>query len=552
MTRNLKFRVDRRWPDYHGFASLPFAGSVHGSKDCCLLNVYLGSARASSLQPSRIAPLLLAGVVALSIGAAGHSYFHESVLLPVMSREVVTAAAPVVAQIAESEPVRVAVTAANEVHKEVREIAQAVQVKPENVTREVEIGRGESLVDVLTNADVDPDDALAAAAAMNKVYDHEKLKAGQELTLSFTRLGSQETLTGFTFLPESTKEVTIARAQDGSFAGRVVNTPIERQRFAVRATIRGSLFETGRHEGIPQAVMAALLRAYAHAVDFQRDIHSGDKFEVLYDQPVAKDGKPVGQGVIIYAALEIAGKIKPLYRVTFADGAVDYFDERGQSVKRALLRTPVSGAHVTSGFGMRMHPLLGYSKMHKGVDFGAAIGTPIFAAGSGTVEESGFKGAYGRFVLLRHGNRVETAYAHMSRFARGVYPGAHVNQGDVIGFVGTSGRSTGPHLHFEVRVAGRQVNPLSINMPTGRVLQGRLLAQFREGQAKIKREFASLVDKDSGTSLADSGADSGVDSGAESDGAAAASSGMMKASAQGASPFAEPNPVKSCGLRGGC
>jgi len=254
--------------------------------------------------------------------------------------------------------------------------------------------------------------------------------------------------------------------------------------------------------------MAAMIRAYSHAIDFQRDVHPGDKFEVLYDQPTAHDGTPVGQGVIIYAAIEVAGKVKPLYRVTFGDGTVDYFDEKGASVKRALLRTPVDGARMTSGFGMRMHPLLGYSKMHQGVDFGAPTGTPIFAAGSGIVAESGFKGSYGRYIRLRHNSKVDTAYAHMSRFARGIYPGAHVNQGDVIGFVGTSGRSTGAHLHFEVLVAGHQVNPLSVNMPMGRVLEGQALGQFRQGQTKIKQEFLNLLAKDNGPVKADAGASS--------------------------------------------
>lgn len=507
----------------------------HKNKELCLVRVHLGSARASSLQPARIIPLLLAGTLALSIGTAGHNLSSHVSFIPEAAQQVASVTAPVVNQIAESQTVQAAVTVASEVHEQVREIASSVNLKPEAVTREIELGSGETLASSLTNADVNPDDATAAMVALNKVYNHQKLKAGQEMTLAFTRLGSEETLTGVTFQPEPTKEVSIVREASGQFVGHVKTTPIERERFAVRGEIRSTLYEAGDREGVPHAVMAALLRAYAHAVDFQRDIHPGDKFEVLYDQPTAKDGKPVGQGVIIYAALEINGKVKPLYRVTFADGAVDYFDERGQSVKRALLRTPVDGAHVTSGFGMRMHPLLGYSKMHQGIDFGAAPGTPIFAAGAGVVEEAGFKGAYGRFILLRHNGRVETAYAHMSRFARGIYSGARVNQGDVIGFVGTSGRSTGPHLHFEVRVAHRQVNPLSVNMPTGRVLQGKLLAQFREGQAKIKQEFSSLLTKDVAPNLAQT----------------TPSSGIIKASAS-APGFASNKPASACGLRGGC
>jgi murein DD-endopeptidase MepM/ murein hydrolase activator NlpD len=500
-----------------------------------LVRVHLGSARASSLQTSRIAPLLFSGIVAFAIGVAGHAVFPSFVNLSTARSAIVATASPVVHQIADSTPVQAALTAATEVHQEVSQMAAVVAPKPEIVTREVELAKGDSFAGMLTDADVSPEDALAATAALNKVFAHKKLKGGQEVTLAFSRLGDEESLIGVTFQPETTKEVSVTRDADGKFIGRVSAISLERQRFAVRATIRSSLYEAGDREGVPHAVMAALLRAYAHAVDFQRDIHPGDKFEVLYDQSTTKGGSPVGQGVIIYAALEIGGKVMPLYRVTFADGTVDYFDERGQSIRRALLRTPVDGAHVTSGFGMRMHPLLGYSKMHKGIDFGAAPGTPIFAAGAGVVEEAGFKGSYGRFILLRHNGRIQTAYAHMSRFARGLHQGAHVNQGDVIGFVGTSGRSTGPHLHYEVRVGRNQVSPLSVNLPTGRVLEGKLLSQFRVGQTRIKNEFAGLLTKDAPAAVAQ-----------------AENAGLIKASASSTAIGNSNKPAASCGLRGGC
>ncbi len=412
----------------------------------------------------------------------------------------VQTARPVVEEIAESAPVQAAFEAADEV----QELASAaVAPKPEYVTRQVELGEGRTFARMLADADIDPSQAFAASTALNKIYDHRKLKAGLEVTLSVTRLGQTETLTGVTFTPEPTKEVSVARLASGAYAGQIKTTPLERQRVAARGEIRGSLYGAGEREGVPRAIMAALIRAYSHEIDFQRDIRAGDKFEVLYDQPTAKDGTPVGQGVIIYAALVVGGKTKPLYRVTFGDGAVDYFDEKGRSIRRSLLRTPVEGARMTSGFGMRMHPLLGYSKMHQGVDFGAPTGTPIYAAGAGVVEDARFNGAYGRFILLRHNGRVQTAYAHMSRFAKGVYPGARVNQGDVIGYVGTTGRSTGPHLHFEVRVDRKQVNPLSVSMPVGRVLEGKTLTQFKQGQERIRKEFSTLLEKDDSATKAE-------------------------------------------------
>jgi len=490
-------------------------------------------------------------MVTFGIGTAGHNLSpgsdHPGIDTSGLAPALVAATAPVVNEITASAPVRTAVTVAVKANEEVQEMAAAVlPAKPEAVTREVEMPKGGSFASMLTDAGVDPAEAAAVATALDKVYNHKKLKAGQEITLSFTRLGADETLTSITFQPEPTKEIAIARGADNKFAGQTKTTPIERERFAVRAEIRSSLYEAGAREGVPRSIMAALLRAYAHAVDFQRDIHPGDKFEVLYDQPTTKDGKPVGQGVIIYAALEVGGKTKPLYRVTFADGAVDYFDEKGQSVKRALLRTPVDSARVTSGYGMRMHPILGYSQMHKGVDFGAPLGSPIFAAGSGVIEEVGFKGAYGRYVRIRHNGKIQTAYAHISRYARGIHSGARINQGDVIGFVGSSGRSTGPHLHYEVLVNKRQVNPMSVNMPVGRVLQGKLLAQFRDGQNRIKQEFSALLTKDQPTAVAQAPAPEAQT--AKNTGMAP---GFTNAAAKTPA-FNNSKPTNACGLRGGC
>lgn len=400
-------------------------------------------------------------------------------------------AEPVVEEIAESEAVQAVTQTANQVQSMASSV---VAPTPEQVTRVVELGEGRTFARLLMDAAIPNEQALQVSEVLNDIYDHRKLKAGQEVTLSITRLGNEQTLTSLTFEPESTKEVTITRQPTGAYLGEVKNIPLERQRFAARGEISGSLYTSGEKAGVPRAIMAALVRAYSHEVDFQRDLHSGDRFEVLYDQSTARNGTPVGQGVIIYAALVINGKTKPLYRVTFGDGAIDYFDERGQSVRRSLLRTPVEGARMTSGFGMRMHPLLGYSKMHQGVDFGASTGTPIYAAGAGVVEMAKFNGSYGRYVRIRHNGSTQTAYAHMSRFAKGIAPGTRVNQGDVIGFVGNSGRSTGPHLHYEVMVRGRQVSPLSVSMPVGRVLEGKTLAQFKQGQTKIQQEFQSLVD----------------------------------------------------------
>jgi hypothetical protein len=391
--------------------------------------------------------------------------------------------------VAQSSPARV-------IAKVDHAVSQAI-VPPETVTREAEIDSGQDFSDMLSDAGVSDADAAGAMNALSRIYPLNKLRAGQNVTLSFSRTPRAETFNGAVFQPEDTKEITIARQADGSFIANAMTSPTFRVRIEAGCVIPHFVFDLVRLAGVPHAVMAALIRVYAHDVDFQRDIHPGDSFEILYDQPKTVQGKPVGEGSIIYAAMHIGDQIKPIYRVTFSDKTVDYFDAAGHSTRRALLRTPVASVRITSGFGMRLHPILGYSRMHKGVDFGAAIGTPIFAAGSGTVEEIGFKTGFGRYIKIRHNSRLETAYGHMSRFNPHLYRGAHVNQGEVIAYVGMSGRATGPHLHFEVHVNGVAVNPLSVKLPTGRVLEGAQLVQFKKGQAHIREEFSSLIDKKS-------------------------------------------------------
>lgn len=418
--------------------------------------------------------MLVIGALTLGVGLSGHKLRTSAV-----------AASNAVRAIEQSAP-------AQAVAKADQAIA-AVIVPAEKMVREAEIDDGQDFADMLNDAGVSDADATAAMNALARVYALGKLRAGQGVTLTFNRTPQAETFTSAVFQPEDTREITIARQADGSFAASTKMIPIIRERIAAQGEIRSSVYEAGDRAGVPHAIMAEMIHVYAHDVDFQRDIHPGDSFEILYDQPKTAQGKPVGEGSIIYAAMHVGGEIKPIYRVTFADKTVDYIDASGRSTRRAILRTPVAAARITSGFGMRIHPLLGYSKMHKGVDFGAPIGTPIFAAGSGVIEEIGFKNGFGRYIKIRHSGNLETAYGHMSRFNPHLYRGAHVNQGEVIAYVGMSGRATGPHLHFEVHVNGTQVNPLSVKMPAGRVLQGAQLAEFKNGQTRIRSEFLTLI-----------------------------------------------------------
>jgi murein DD-endopeptidase MepM/ murein hydrolase activator NlpD len=454
-----------------------------------LLKSKFASARIHSLRGSSITPLVLTALLAFAFGAAGH-HAHKGD----NQTSVAALGAPAAVQTSALQQLRNALQSTPGVASAGASVAAAIAPTPVSATREAELDEGQTFSEMLTDQDIAEGDALAASNALSKAYDMRRLRAGQDFTLSFTRTPTKETLTGVTFQPEDTKEISLARAADGSFSAHVNLIPVTRHRIAAGGEIHSTLYEAGDHAGVSHALMASLIRIYSHNIDFQRDVHPGDHFEVLFDQSRTAKGKLVGDSTIVYAKLTMDGKAHALYRVTFNDGTADYFDERGQSVRRALLRTPVAAAHITSGFGMRIHPLLGYSKMHKGIDFGAPIGTPIFAAGSGTIDEIGFKNGYGRYIRIRHNGTMATAYAHMSRFAGNLFSGSRVSQGQVIGYVGMSGRATGPHLHFEVQVNGQQVNPMSVNaMPTGRTLDGKMLVLFKDGQNKIKQEFEALL-----------------------------------------------------------
>jgi murein DD-endopeptidase MepM/ murein hydrolase activator NlpD len=242
-----------------------------------------------------------------------------------------------------------------------------------------------------------------------------------------------------------------------------------------------SLYETALRNNVPNSVIEDLIRIYSYDVDFERKVQPGDSFDVLY-----ADDESEGKSEVRYAALTVGGETKKYYRYqTTDDGVYDYYDETGKSAKKFLVRKPVSIGMETSPFGWRTHPLLHVSELHTGVDWGAPFGTPIFAAGNGDIEEIGLKGGYGKYVRIRHANGYETAYGHMTAFARGLDVGSHVRQGQVIGFVGSSGLSTGSHVHFEIIVNDRFVDPMRIKLPRGRVLDGDALNTFEKDRDQL-------------------------------------------------------------------
>ena len=356
------------------------------------------------------------------------------------------------------------------------------------------VGRGDTLVGLLVGAGVNRAETIDAIETLRPVFDPRKLKIAQSVSLELVAPESgrdgPKRLAGLHFRPDPAHVVGIARNPSGGFTAQREDVALSHRLVSVSATIRNSLFEAGSEAGVPVAVMLAVITTYSHDVDFQRDFQSGDHFDVLYEQDVTDAGEVARDGAVLYARLTLSGRELPIYRFQRRDGRTDYYNRQGESVRKALLKTPVDGARITSRFGLRNHPILGYSRMHRGIDFGAPTGTPVYAAGNGILEEAGRHSGYGNYVRIRHNNDIETAYGHLSRFAKGVHRGMRVEQGEVIAYVGSTGMATGPHLHYEVLRHGDQVNPLSIDLPVGQKLDGRDLDAFRAVAAEADRAFA--------------------------------------------------------------
>ena len=373
------------------------------------------------------------------------------------------------------------------------------QVPPEPTDETFKLAKGQSLVDMLTDRGVSQDAAKALVAAVNPIFPVNMIKPGTPVEVTLDRqidfYGREVTFpVELSFSPGPKETLTVEADEDGRFQAAIEGTKAgtksqyaQINHFHTHAEVGSSLYGSAQDNKIPDYIIAEFTRIFSYDVDFQRQVKASDTFDLFYGNPLT--GSSSRRMVLHYAQLTLDGKTKTYYRYTTADGQTDYYDEQGRSAQKSLLKTPVSGAKLTSGFGMRLHPLLGYSKMHAGVDFGVPEGTPIRAAGSGVIEVAGRHGSFGIAVEIKHNDRYETLYAHMSRLATGVNQGIRVNQGQIIGYVGSTGRSTGPHLHYEVHVDGQPVNPTRIMATGGKQLAGKEMVKF----AQVKQRVIALM-----------------------------------------------------------
>ena len=361
--------------------------------------------------------------------------------------------------------------------------------------RELVVGRGDTVMRLLLRADVPRNQAAAAIAAMRKVYDPRRIVPGQKLVVTYLAgdAGLEDrniSLRGIDLVTGPGKTVVVTRKASG-YRARRVEAPTEIRLARVGGKISSSLYRAAEKADMPLPILLQLVRVFSWDVDFQREIRAGDSFDVAWKSLYTPEGLLVDHGDMVYASLTLRGKRLELYRFESRHGT-DYFDRKGAGARKPLLRTPIDGARLSSRYGKRRHPILGYTRMHRGVDFAARPGTPIFAAGDGRVAYAGRKGTYGIYVRIRHNERYQTAYAHMRAIRRGIRRGARVNQGQVIGYVGSTGRSTGPHLHYEILIDGRQVNPMRVAMTPQLRLKGEELAAFHVYRGSLERQLARI------------------------------------------------------------
>ncbi len=360
-----------------------------------------------------------------------------------------------------------------------------IEVPAEQV---VIVRRGDTLAGLLLAAGVDSPQAHAAVIAVTPLFPARALRPGQEVTL---RTGPDQDLLTFEIDAAPGRTIRVAFANN-RWQAEEHRAPQQRMLALAAGSVDGGLFPAAVEAGLPPALAMALIGILGHQIDFQRDLQPGDRFAILFERLRDPEGELLGHGRLLHVELELSGKRHAYWRADLRNGTTDWVDSAGRSVRRSFLRTPLDGARVSSGYGMRNHPILGYTAMHRGTDFAAPTGTPVYAAADGVVVSARFDGGYGRLIRLRHANGTETRYAHLSAFARGLAPGSKVRQGQVIGRVGSTGMSTGPHLHFEILVAGKQVNPARHHSKPAQ-LAGRDLVAFQKSRRDLTRLAADLT-----------------------------------------------------------
>lgn len=375
---------------------------------------------------------------------------------------------------------------------------EAEESEPEVKEDVLTVEKGDNFIGILQKIGVEYQDANQAANSLKEAgYDVRSLRAGQKINIVKTvdiPFGELLSLDKIVIDAGAGVKYIVTRDEDEKYVAEKEELELKVENKVAEGTISSSLAVAMQNAGIPQSIIGNYINIFAYMVDFRSDIKVGNTFKVLYDRKVSPDGRVVKNGDILYAELNLNKEKLALYRYKDSSGGIDYYNEKGLVLKRALDRKPMEfrSARISSRFGWRKHPILKRRILHSGVDYAAPSGSRIYASGDGVVKRAQWAGGYGKYVVIRHNSEYSTGYAHMSSFARGIRPGVRVKQGQVIGYVGSTGRSTGPHLHFEVMKNGKKVDPLKIKAATGTNLSGKELKRFKDEMKKI----AELTSKD--------------------------------------------------------
>ena len=343
---------------------------------------------------------------------------------------------------------------------------------------------GETFDKILNSYLINKNEIIKVKKNLSKIIDLNKLNTKQNIQIILDQTSNK--IKSIIFQISNTEKIYLKRnLKTNEFSQKTLIIKLKKKTIYKETIILQSLYKAATSQNIPANTIVEFARIYGFQVDFQRDIKKQDKFQIMYEVYLDENKKIVETGEIIFANLKLSGKNNSLYYFD-KEGSEGHYDKNGKSVQKALMKTPINGAKLSSSFGMRKHPIDGFNKMHRGTDFAAPNGTPIMASGSGIIKKAGWCGGGGNCIKIRHNSTYETIYAHMSKFARGIKSGKRVKQGQIIGYVGSTGKSTGPHLHYEVVVNGKKINSQKLKLPSGKILRGKERKLFETEKIKIE------------------------------------------------------------------
>ena len=365
--------------------------------------------------------------------------------------------------------------------KTLNNIINNLEPKYEKVNHK--IMSGETFDKILNNYSIDKKEITNIKNSLKKKININKLNTKQSIQFSLDKTNNK--IKEFTFQVSTTEKIYLKRnIEDGKFNQEIIILKLNKKVLYKENIILQSLYKSAVNQNIPINTIIEFARIYGFQVDFQRDIRKQDKFQIMYEVFLDENKKIIESGEILFANLKLSGQDNSLYYFD-EQGSEGHYDKNGKSVQKALMKTPINGARLSSAFGMRKHPIDGFNKMHRGTDFAAPKGTPIMASGNGIIKKAGWCGGGGNCVKIKHNSTYETVYAHMSKFAKGIKKGVRVKQGQTIGYVGSTGKSTGPHLHYEVIINGKKVNSQTLKLPSGKILKGKKRKIFETNKIKL-------------------------------------------------------------------